>query len=183
VIYDANVLYGQVPRDFLLELARTGAFRARYSAEILDEVFRSLSKNRPDLDRPLLDRTRGLIERAVPDAIVNGHQPLAESLDLPDPDDRHVLAAAIHSGAQVIVTANTRDFDHAVVREHEIDIQHPDAFVSRIAAEAPEAVLDALASLATRYRRPPMTPAQILEALAAGAGMLQTREAVTRLRR
>jgi predicted nucleic acid-binding protein len=180
-VYDANILYGQVPRDFMLELARTGAFRARFSAEILDEVFRSLRANRPDLDPALLERTRSLIERAVPDAMVTGHAQLLESLELPDPDDRHVLATAIHCGARVIVTANIEDFDHPAVREHGIEVQHPDAFVTGIAGDTPEAVLQALQRLADRYQHPPMTPAQILDALADGAGMRRAREAIMRL--
>ena len=67
-------------------------------------------RKRPDLDAALLARTVELMNRAVPDALVSGHEALVEGLHLPDPDDRHVLAAAIRCGASVIVTFNQKDF-------------------------------------------------------------------------
>lgn len=75
-----------------------------------------------------------------------------------------------------------RDFDHPVVRERGIQAQHPDPFVTELAASNPDAVLAALQTLATRYQRPAMTPEQVLDALANGAAMSQTREIITRLR-
>jgi predicted nucleic acid-binding protein len=107
VVYDACVLYPASVRDLLIRLARTGLFRARWTERILDECFRSIVVGRPDLEGKL-DRTRRLMEAAVPDALVSGFESLAEKLTLPDADDRHVLAAAIRSGAQVIVTANLK---------------------------------------------------------------------------
>jgi hypothetical protein len=65
---------------------------------------------RPDLKPESLARTRELMRIAVPDCLVTGHEHLIDGLDLPDRDDRHVLAAAIHAGAQTIVTANLKDF-------------------------------------------------------------------------
>lgn len=76
----------------------------------LDEVFDSLARNRPDLDPAKLTRTRELMGAAICDVLVVGHEPLIDVVDLPDPDDRHVLAAAIKARAQVIVTQNLRDF-------------------------------------------------------------------------
>jgi predicted nucleic acid-binding protein len=109
-LYDANVLYPSTLRDVLIRVARMGVFQARWSDMILDEVFQHLERNRPGLDPVKLDRTRALMIQAVPDCLVEGFEPLIEALTLPDADDRHVLAAAIRAKAQVIVTANIKDF-------------------------------------------------------------------------
>lgn len=110
VVYDANVLYPAPLRDLLIRLAMTGVVRVKWTDEILDEVFRNLLENRPDLTQAQLARTRGLMNAAVRDVLVDGYQPLVAALDLPDSGDRHVLAAAIQCGAQSIITHNLRDF-------------------------------------------------------------------------
>ena len=107
-VFDACVLYPAPLRDLLLRLALTDLFRARWSAEIHDEWVRAVLARRPDLSPAILDRTRALMDGAVPDAVVTGHEGLIPTLTLPDPDDRHVLAAAIRCQAGVIVTFNLR---------------------------------------------------------------------------
>ncbi len=91
--FDANVLYPSGLRNFLMHLALTGIFRAHWSAEVHDEWIRNLLKNRPDLSRDKLERTRHLMDKAVPDALVTGYEHLIDSIELPDRDDRHVVAA------------------------------------------------------------------------------------------
>lgn len=95
VVYDANVLYPSMLRDVLIRLANTGIFQARWTDTILDEVFDNLQTNRPDLDPNRLARTRTLMCEAVDDCLVTGHEDLISALHLPDPDGRHVRAAAI----------------------------------------------------------------------------------------
>ncbi|MFC9253100.1 PIN domain-containing protein [Amycolatopsis thailandensis] len=120
VLFDANVLYPNVLRDLLIRIAQSGFVQAKWTDEILDEVFRNLKENRPDLDPRKLDRTRNLMNASVRDCLVTGYEPLVTALDLPDPDDRHVLAAAIKARARVIVTekpaglpgADTRPMEH-----------------------------------------------------------------------
>jgi predicted nucleic acid-binding protein len=104
VLYDANVLWGDLLRDLLIRVAQSGLAQAKWSDEILDETFRSIKAKRPDLDAEKLDRTRALMCRAIRDCLVTRYQPLIATLELPDPEDRHVLAAAIKCGAQIIVT-------------------------------------------------------------------------------
>ena len=99
-LLDACVLYPAPLRDFLLNLACSGIFRARWSDEIHDEWIRNLLQNRPDLTAAQLRRTRELMNKAVPDCLVGGYLGIAKSLILPDPDDAHVLAAAICCRAQ-----------------------------------------------------------------------------------
>jgi hypothetical protein len=91
------VLYPAPLRDFLIRLGLSGRFRARWSAQIHDEWKRNLLLNRDDLTAEQLNRTSALMDRAIPDALVTGHEELIAGLTLPDVDDRHVLAAA--SGA------------------------------------------------------------------------------------
>jgi hypothetical protein len=107
VVYDACVLYPAPLRDLLVRLANTGVVRARWSDAILDECFRNILEQRPDLKPEALVRTRELMKRAVPDCMVTGFDTLVDGLVLPDPDDRHVLAAAIRAGAQVFDVRKT----------------------------------------------------------------------------
>ena len=109
VLLDANVLYPFVLRDFLVTLATTELYQAKWTDRIHDEWTRNLLKQRPELVGALV-KTRALMNVAVPDCLVTRYEPLIEGLQLPDPDDRHVLAAAIQCGAQIIVTKNLIDF-------------------------------------------------------------------------
>lgn len=106
VLYDACVLYPAPLRDLLMHLALTGLYRAKWTNEIHDEWIRNVLVNRKDLDRKTLEKTRLLMNSHVRDCLVEGYQKLIPMLSLPDPDDRHVLAAAIHSKCSVIVTYN-----------------------------------------------------------------------------
>ena len=114
--FDANVLYPSGLRNFLMHLALTGIFRAHWSDEVHKGWIRNLLKNRPDLSRDKLERTRQLVDMAIPDALVTGYEHLIDSIELPDRDDRHVVAAAIRGGAGVIVTRNLADFPTHALR-------------------------------------------------------------------
>lgn len=129
VIYDACVLYPAPLRDLLIRLANAGIVRARWSETILDECFRNIQEQRPDLKPEALQRTRGLMKDAVADCMVMGFESLIQGLSLPDPDDRHVLAAAIRVGAQTIVTLNLRDFPEETLARYQVEAQHPDDFI------------------------------------------------------
>jgi PIN domain len=95
VVYDACVLYPAPLRDLLVRLGRTGLCQVKWTRQILDECFRNLSAQRPDLEPERLLRSRELLEQSILDVQVTGHEGLIEGLTgLPDPDDRHVLAAA-----------------------------------------------------------------------------------------
>lgn len=129
VLYDSNVLYPSTLRDVLIRVAMAGLVQAKWTDEILDETFGHLKTNRPDLDPAALDRTRDLMNAAMRDVLVTGYEPLIAALELPDPDDRHVLAAAIRAKAQVIVTANLRDFPEEVLSGWDVEAKHPDDFL------------------------------------------------------
>ncbi len=166
VVYDSCVLYGASLRDLLLRLARTDLFRAHWSEEILDETVASLLTNRRDISPERLARTRRVICENFPASLVSGYEDLVPSLELPDPGDRHVLAAAIRCGARVIVTNNLRDFPHDALRTFHIEAQTPDDFVSYLLGLAPQAVAQTVTEQANSLKAPPMTVVQIIERLA-----------------
>ena len=107
---DASVRYPAPLRDLLLELAVSDLYRAKWSARVHDEWIRALLRSRPDLAATRLERTRRLMDAHVQDVLVTGFEDLVPSLELPDPGDRHILAAAIRAEADIIVTANLKDF-------------------------------------------------------------------------
>ena len=114
VIYDADALYPNTQRDLLIRIAQLPHLvQAKWTEQILDEMLRALQKNRPDISDEKASRLRALMNAAVRDCMVTGYEPLIPSLELPDSDDRHVLAAAIKVNAQVIVTRNLKHFPKA----------------------------------------------------------------------
>jgi predicted nucleic acid-binding protein len=165
-LYDANVLYPAPLRDLLVRLARTPLVGARWSNAIHDEWMRNVLKNRPDLRPEQLNRTRELMEAAVPGASVSGFERHVSGLALPDPHDRHVLAAAIQARAGVIVTFNLRDFPEEALAPHRVEACHPDAFVLRLMSQHAELVC-AVARLHRRaLKHPPMSVDDYLSTLA-----------------
>ena len=109
-VFDACVLYPAPLRDLLMSVAMSEQFRARWTTEIHHEWTRNLLKNRNDLSLAQLQRTVELMNQAIPDCLVENYTDLITSLELPDANDRHVLAAAIKCQADVIVTNNLKDF-------------------------------------------------------------------------
>jgi hypothetical protein len=99
------------------------------------------------------------------DALVDGFQPLIASLTLPDPLDRHVLAAAIHVGAAVVVTYNLRDFPASELGKFGIEAWHPDEFVEFLLNSEIDAALDAVCKHRARLRRPPKTQSEYIDML------------------
>lgn len=164
-IYDACVLYPAPLRDFLLRLGRAGVVQVRWSDTILDECFRNILKNRPDLSEASLARTRVVMNAAFPSACVEGFQELIQTLHLPDEDDRHVLAAALQAKAPVIVTFNLRDFPSAVLEPLGVFAIHPDDFVLERIADGLEPIQSVLTKQAADLHRPPGTVEDVLARL------------------
>ncbi len=165
VVYDACVLHPAPLRDLLVRLAMTGLFRAKWTEQILDECFESILRERPDLSPERLLNTRTLMQEAIPDCLVKGYQEFIEPLCLPDPEDRHVLAAAIRSGAQVIVTQNLKDFPESALSQYDIEAQHPDQFVVNVIDLDPGKVCEVVREQAAELKRPPCSSEQLLDTL------------------
>lgn len=178
VIYDACVLYPAPTRDLLLRVARTGLVRAQWSEAILEECFRSIRENRPDLGPGALDRTRSLMNQAVPDCLVVGYENLVDGLTLPDPDDRHVLATAIRAGAQMIVTFNLKDFPEPTLTKYGVEAKHPDEFIVDQIGLSAGAIVRVVIEQAQALKNPPRSVAEVLDTLR-DTGLIQ---AVAKLR-
>ncbi len=110
VVYDACVLYPAPLRSLLMYLAMTGLYRARWTNDIHEEWMRNVQRDYPDVTRQQAERIRDLMNAHIGDCLVTGYETLIPSLALPDPDDRHVLAAAICCEADIILTFNLKDF-------------------------------------------------------------------------
>ena len=150
---DANVLYPSLLRDLLIRLAIADLIELRWSDEVHDEWARNLLLNRPELALAQLIRTRRHMEAAVPDAHVRGYESVIPDLFLPDPDDRHVLAAALQAGA-ALLTFNLRDFPGAQVRGTEV--LHPDTALPVLIVADPEIFRTVLREMSQALRTPPL---------------------------
>jgi predicted nucleic acid-binding protein len=129
---DASVLYPALLRNLLMHLAVRDLFGCgRWSDRVHEEWIAALLPNRSDLTPAQLARTRRLMDENVDDALVSGYEHIVGQLTLPDPNDCHVLAVAIHGGASVIVTVNLRDFPADGLTTHGVEAQHPDTFHTR----------------------------------------------------
>ena len=102
---------------------------------------------------------------AVPGALVGGYETLVEALKLPDPDDRHVLAAAITAGAVVIVTSNLNDFPAETLQPFGIEAKTPDDFVLDQISLDEGSVRDCVHQIARGRTRPPKTYEAVLNTL------------------
>ena len=164
-LYDACVIYSMPVCDLLMQLALTGTFHAKWSESIHDEWIRSLKTSSTNISEEQLQRRRQMMERAVPDALVQGYETLIPTLDLPDPDDRHVLAAAIASNVSVIVTFNLKHFPHEKFAPWEIEVQHPDDFVVQLFELYPGLVCWSAKTVRARLKAPVMSVDRYLAAL------------------
>ncbi|THF60388.1 PIN domain-containing protein [Pseudothauera rhizosphaerae] len=180
-VYDACVLYPAPLRDFLMWPGLSGRFRARWSLQIHEEWKRNLLAKRPDLTREQIDRTSALMDQAIPDGLVTDHEDLVAGLTLPDPGDRHVLAAAIRCSASVIVTFNEKDFPQAALAPYGIEAQHPDLFVDNLFDLDPAAVVAAAQKQRAQLRHPPLDVDRYLDVLLR-QGLVQTVKALSTYR-
>lgn len=162
------MLYPNTLRDLLIRLAQAGLVQAKWTNEILDEVLRNLVTNRPDMDPAKLDRTREIINQAVRDCLVTGYEPLINAVALPDPDDRHVLAAAIKARAQVIVTDNLKDFPTHALSAWDMEAKSADAFILDQIDLNRDAVYASVQRIADSRSSPPATISDVLVQLERG---------------
>ncbi len=156
VLLGASVLYAAPLRDLLLELALVDLFHAQWTERINEEWIRHVLANRPDLTAAQLSRTRALMQTHLRDCLVEDYEALIETLTLPDPDDRHVLAAAIKGHAEVIVTSNLWDFPASTLARYGLEAQHPDMFLGSLMEQDPVAVCAAVRRIRARLRHPPL---------------------------
>lgn len=163
VVYDACVLYPAPLRDLLMHLGLSGLYRARWSQRIHEEWISAVLRKRPDLTRDALEWTRQKMDDAIPDCLVEGFEGLEAGLDLPDPNDRHVLAAAIRCGAGTIVTYNVKDFPESALAPHGMTAQHPDEFIEHAFNLGPAAVCKAVRDQRISLQNPPKSVDELFD--------------------
>lgn len=164
-------------RSVLVELAARKVFRLLWSEEVHQEWMRNLAARNPQIPLARIARMRALMEAHVKDGMVTGHEPLISMLTLPNPDDWHVLAAAIHGGACVIVTSNLRDFPAAALAPFKITALDADSFVLQLITADVDKVVTALAFDRADLVKPPLDANAYLNALEHG-GLVATAEAL-----
>lgn len=160
--FDANVIYGALLNDFVLELADRGLFRPLWSKDVLFELAKNLVKNGED--PALVEKRVATMEHYFADAMVAGYDDLVPMMTN-DVKDRHVLAAAVRGGAEVLVTFNTKHFPAHAVGPFDLEVVHPDDFLLDQLDLYHAPTLRALVELAEGYDSPAMTIDDFLLAL------------------
>ncbi len=131
VVVDANLLYPFHLRNLLVQFGVDAVIAPRWTARIHAEWIGNLvAAGRAPEGRLLL--TLDLMNSALPAAEVRGWEARMEGLTLPDPDDRHVLVAALAAGAGTILTMNLRDFPASALAPHGVSAVHPDDFLCEL---------------------------------------------------
>lgn len=157
VVLDANVLYPFTLRDTLLRAAEAEFYQPYWSAEILDEAKRNLIA-KAQMTKDQASRLFKLMVDLFPEANVTGHESLIPSMTNHE-KDRHVVAAAVKAGAQVVVTENLKDFRSLPAG---IEAQTPDEFLSNLFDLDPPGFVELLRQQAADLKRPPVTFDELL---------------------
>ena len=176
---DATVLYPASLRDLLMRLTMAEVFQARWSNDVHEEWIRAVLRGRPDLTVAKLYNVRNAMDLHAGDCLVTGYEYLIASLSLPDPNDRHVLAAAIVAGAEIIVTHNLKDFPTDTLAPYHIEARHPDVFLGRLIELTPTLVVNVVRAQQISMKNPPFRMDELL-ALFERTGLVET---VAELRR
>lgn len=166
-VLDACVLYPPSLRDLLMRVAVAHVYEPRWTEEIHAEWIRNVLADNPEVTPAQLDRTRRLMNQAVPQSLVSGYEAHLPALTLPDANDRHILAAAIEARAAVIVTFNLSDFPAETLQAYDIRPAHPDIFLSALCDDDPEMFLRAMRYHRASLRNPPKTAADYTQTLRA----------------
>lgn len=164
-VLDANVLFSPPVRDLLIRLAIRDLYQPLWTQIIQGELRDAIIKRRPDIDQARLARTISLMEKAMEDSLVEDFEPLMETLTLPDPDDRHVLAAAIKGKADLILTHNLKDFPASALSAYHLEAIHPDTFIYRLIELDNTSVLATMRIQRNALKHPPKTPEEYLVTL------------------
>lgn len=164
-VCDACVLYPFHLRNIIVQAGVDRLFQARWTEEIHDEWMRNLVANTPSLSLTRLEAAKQLMTIALPAATVVGYEKHIAAVSLPDPDDRHVAAAAIEAGASTIITWNLRDFPVPELKKHNLVRQTPDAFLAGLYEQVPERLTGSLANARRNLSRTRVSAADFISIL------------------
>lgn len=152
VLLDACVLYPTVMREVLIGAAKAGLYEPKWSARLLEEWARAAAKLGPE-GEAVARGDIAVLQAAFPRADVPVNAGLEQRLWLPDPDDVHVLAAAIAGSADLIVTNNAKDFPRGLLAEEGLSRADPDLFLLGFFEAAPEVMQDVAARVLAEAQR------------------------------
>lgn len=176
-VLDTNTIVPSLRRDFMLSMAVEGLYRPLWSRAILDELHRVTIRRKVDRYGESEDEARRYADWLLnqmtchfDDALVEGWEGLDGTYGLPDPNDEHVVAAAVVGGAGVIVTENLKDFPPDAVPAN-LRVEMPAAFAANTVDVDPTSAARALHVMAARYTSPETTPAELLTVLVERYGM------------
>ncbi|GIK96233.1 MAG: hypothetical protein BroJett029_04420 [Alphaproteobacteria bacterium] len=164
-VYDACVLYPFHLRNLLVQCAVDRLIAARWTEEVHDEWIRNLSKDNANLSAERLKRTRDLMNGVLPDADVKDYKKHIETVHLPDPDDRHLVAAGISARASLIVTWNTAHFPDGELVKHGLKRRTPDELLIELYNARQDMVVAATANARRNLTKSGISPRDFLEAL------------------
>lgn len=170
VLLDTSVLWPSLQRYFLLSMAAEGLYRPIWSQAILDELVRVEADKRVRRGaqpEQAVAAARRLIDQmgwAFDDSCVEGWQPLEGSYGLPDPDDEHLVAAAVVGGAGVIVSDNVKDLPAKLLPDG-LTVARAAQFAADSVSVSPEIAVRALGKISTRYSSPQRTVEDLLDLL------------------
>lgn len=180
---DACTLVGALKRNILLTLAEAEFFRVRWSAPVLDETQKAIekifiSKGEPDAAERAA-RARARMEDAFEEAMVSEFDAfLCICEGLPDPDDAHVIAAAMKTQAAVIVTDNLKHFPEGFLSSLNIEVRSADAFIADTIALDTGRAVAGIRSMRERFKKPDKTAEMLLLDMEA-AGLTETVDILT----
>ena len=162
-VLDTNVIYPIEIRDLLFWFAYYDLFTPKWSEHIFDEWKDVMA--RKDVSEEEANKRAKRANDAFPDALVNNYSGLISSLELPDPKDRHVLAAAIKTNANVIVTNNIKDFPKDYLASFGLTAKTADDFLTDIIVLNPDQAVKAFRELVLNRRNPDLDEFQVLDIL------------------
>jgi predicted nucleic acid-binding protein len=177
-LVDACTLVSPLKRNLLLSLAEAGFFRLRWSSRILDETETAIKKlliDKGESDAAeQAKRARANMEAAFEDAMVTEFDNfLSAASSLPDPDDAHVVAAAIKTQAAMIVTENLKHFPAATLAALNMEAKSADAFIADTIALDEGRAVAAIRQMRERLKKPAITAEALLLRMEA-MGLLET---------
>lgn len=146
-------------------LALTDLFQAKWTEEIHREWIYNIAKKQPNITKHKLQLVKEKMNMNVRDCLVDGYQKLTQTLTLPDPNDRHVLAAAIYANADLIVTFNLRDFPIKFLSRYRVQAKHPDEFIVSLLSLNTAKVIDEIRKTRLSLKNPSKSPEEYLAIL------------------
>ncbi len=162
-VLDTNVIYPVIIRDILFWFAHYDLYTPKWSEHIFEE-WKKVMKEK-DISEEEINKRIEKANLAFPDALVQNYKGLINHLDLPDEDDRHVLAAAIKTNANLIVTNNVKDFPEVYLQSFSLNAKTADDFLTDIIDLNQEQTIAAFKEMVLNKKNPKMDEFEVLNQL------------------